>query len=285
MRTKIEHRCIFCKDIIMITPDHVLKGYGCKKCSSLRTGQKLLLSPGKFETNVHKNDCNIILLTQYTDNKTPVACKCKLCGHEWIVKNPFQLYNSHCPKCAAKEKGEKIKLDFNTFQSSILPGITLLSNYIGVNQKMDCYCNKCGFLWTVNQAGALRRSGCPNCNKSHGESRIKYYLDNNNISYKWQKSFKELVGVGGGLLLYDFYIKKYNLLIEFQGKQHKQIIQYFGGKEQFEKQQQHDKRKREYAKNNNINLLEIWYYDIDKTESILEQTFNNLKSESLTTAG
>lgn len=285
MHTKIKHRCIFCKNIIMITPDHVLRGYGCKKCSSLYTAQKLILSSEKFETNVHKNDCNIILKTQYINNKTPIECQCKVCGHEWIVKYPFQLYSSHCPKCVVKERSEKKKLDFNTFKSMILPNITLLSEYIGANKKINCSCDKCGFLWTVNQAGSLKRSGCPNCNKSHGESRIKCYLNNNNISYEWQKCFKGLVGIGGGLLSYDFYIEKYDLLIEFQGRQHKQIVQYFGGKEQFEKQQEHDKRKREYARNHNISLLEIWYYDIDKIENILEQTLNNLKSESLTTAG
>ena len=87
-----------------------------------------------------------------------------------------------------------------------------------------------------------------------------------------------------GLLSYDFYLPIYNLLIEFQGIQHEQPIEYFGGEEQFEIQQEHDKRKREYAKQNNINLLEIWYYDIDNIEEILTNTLNNLKLESLETA-
>lgn len=34
-------------------------------------------------------------------------------------------------------------------------------------------------------------------------------------------------------------------------------------------QDEHDKRKRNYAKEHNINLLEIWYYDIDNIEDIL----------------
>ena len=37
----------------------------------------------------------------------------------------------------------------------------------------------------------------------------------------------------------------------------------------FKKQLEHDRRKREYAKKNNIDLLEIWYYDIDNIENIL----------------
>ena len=39
----------------------------------------------------------------------------------------------------------------------------------------------------------------------------------------------------------------------------------------FKKQQEHDKRKREYAKNHEIKLLEIWYYDFDNIKEILEE--------------
>ena len=36
------------------------------------------------------------------------------------------------------------------------------------------------------------------------------------------------------------------------------------------KQKEQDKRKREYAALHNIPLLEIWYYDIDKIDDILD---------------
>ena len=42
----------------------------------------------------------------------------------------------------------------------------------------------------------------------------------------------------------------------------------------FKKQQEHDKRKREYAEEHNIELLEIWYWDYDKIENILSQELN-----------
>ena len=35
-------------------------------------------------------------------------------------------------------------------------------------------------------------------------------------------------------------------------------------------QQEHDRRKRNYAKDHNIELLEIWYYDFNNIEQILE---------------
>jgi hypothetical protein len=45
-------------------------------------------------------------------------------------------------------------------------------------------------------------------------------------------------------------------------------------KQNLKRQQEHDKRKKEYAQQNNINLLEIWYWDFDNIEQILN---NELK--------
>jgi hypothetical protein len=112
--------------------------------------------------------------------------------------------------------------------------------------------------------------GCPVCNQSKGEKKIRKILDNNNIKYTPQKDFENLVGIGGGKLSYDFYLVEYNLLIEYQGDFHDGTAN-IQTEEGFKIQQEHDRRKREYAQNNNINLLEIWYWDFDKVEEILNE--------------
>ena len=61
------------------------------------------------------------------------------------------------------------------------------------------------------------------------------------------------------------------------------LLIFFGGEKQFEIQQEHDKRKQEYAKAHDIKLLEIWYYDNDNIEEILNKELNNLKLESVET--
>lgn len=76
-------------------------------------------------------------------------------------------------------------------------------------------------------------------------------------------------------LSYDFYVPDCNILIEFNGEQHEHPIEYFGGEQRFEIQKEHDKRKKTYAKNNNIELLEIWYYDFDNIEDILKSHLLN----------
>ena len=109
------------------------------------------------------------------------------------------------------------------------------------------------------------------CLRSGGEYNIIQWLEKNNIEYESQKKFPNLVGINGGNLSYDFYLPTYNLLIEAQGQQHITPKELFGGEEQFQKQQEHDKRKRDYAEANGYKLLEIWYYDYDRIEEILNR--------------
>lgn len=45
-------------------------------------------------------------------------------------------------------------------------------------------------------------------------------------------------------------------------------------KEKFERQLEHDRRKKQYAIDHNINFLEIWYYDVDNIEEILIKQLN-----------
>ena len=75
---------------------------------------------------------------------------------------------------------------------------------------------------------------------------------------------------------FDFYIPDWNILIEFQGIQHEKPVDFFGGEEQFLIQQEHDRRKRKYAEDNNIKLLEIWYYEIKSIPYILDEIFSQV---------
>ena len=85
-----------------------------------------------------------------------------------------------------------------------------------------------------------------------------------------------MIGVNGGLLSYDFYLPNHNIFIEYQGRQHGEYITGLHKTyKEFEIQQEHDKRKREYAKDNNIKLLEIWHHDFDNIEEILERELIN----------
>ena len=116
---------------------------------------------------------------------------------------------------------------------------------------------------------------CLECNISQLEYKTKEILVKYNVEYEVQVEYKGLIGLKGGNLSYDFYLPDYNLLIECQGEQHEKFTPTFHRTEKgFEKQLEHDRRKREYAKQHNIDLLEIWYYDIDNIEEILINELN-----------
>lgn len=109
---------------------------------------------------------------------------------------------------------------------------------------------------------------------SKGELYVRKYLDSIGfvefVDYSQYKTYPDLKGIGGGNLSYDFYIELgdgRSWLIEYQGGQHYFPVSIFGGDFGFEKQQEHDRRKREYAINLGIDLIEI-PYNMDTYESI-----------------
>ena len=69
----------------------------------------------------------------------------------------------------------------------------------------------------------------------------------------------------------DFYLPSKNVIIEFNGAQHYKIVDYFGGKSTFERQQNRDFALRQYCKEHKIKIIEIPYTEYDNIESILEK--------------
>lgn len=116
---------------------------------------------------------------------------------------------------------------------------------------------------------------CRDCNNSELEEITKQVLQKYNVKYEREVKYEGLLGLGGRNLSYDFYLPKYNLLLELQGEQHEHFIKGIHRTQRnFKRQLEHDRRKKQYAIDHNINFLEIWYYDIDNIEEILIKQLN-----------
>lgn len=155
-------------------------------------------------------------------------------------------------------------------RDDILISSTFMHSY---ENKLNFICkngHNFDMLWRHYKNG----SSCPKCSKYKGEEKIIELLKELHINFEYQKKFDGLIGLGNKHLSYDFYLPQYNLLIEYQGEQHERPIEHFGGEKQFKKQLKHDAIKKEYTVNNNINLLEIWYYEYNKIEEILKEYVN-----------
>ena len=276
--TKISFKCNVCGNVWDATPLNIFNGGQCPECfkTKLNSPKK---SHEQFIEEIKQINPNVTILGKYVGSKNKIRCKCNICNFEWTPIASSLLCGYGCPKCSGRYKStDEFKKEIYTINHDI----EIISEYVNSNTYIQCKCKICGHIWNTIP-GRLKYSGCPKCRESFGERKIRTFLDDNNISFTRNKTFEDLKGIKGRLLSYDFYLERYNLLIEFQGKQHEQSIEYFGGEEKFKIQQEHDKRKREYAKLHNINLLEIWYYDSYKIESILLETINNLKLESVET--
>ena len=135
------------------------------------------------------------------------------------------------------------------------------------------------FEWQASISKRARGANCPFLITYRGENYIKQYLQKNNISFNTQKKFSDLFGIGDGQLSYDFSIsdeKHKYILIEYNGIQHYEANDYFGGEEQFKKQKEHDKRKRDYAKKHGYKLITV-KYTYDTYESVEEYLDKELK--------
>lgn len=141
-------------------------------------------------------------------------------------------------------------------------------------KKYKFICEKCGqefekYLSDLNETnnGVI----CQNCNASQLEQSTKEILDKYKIKYYREYMYNDLMGIGNKNLRFDFYLPDYDTLIECQGIQHEEWQRTWMAKYKFEKQLEHDKRKKDYCKRNGIKLIEIWYNEIENIEEILKK--------------
>lgn len=252
----------------MITPTKYKIGRGCPKCGDLISSKKQI-KRAKDDFLILVNTNGHRLVSEYINAKTKVLINYN-CGHEphWVTPNNYNKETgSGCPKCSGKCP-KQAKEDLMVLLEA--NGHVILSEYKNADTKVliDFKCIHDPY-WILPKAYKGGR-GCLLCSESKGEKRTRKWLIENNIIVESQKEFDGLLGVGGGNLSYDFYLPTFDLLIEFQGEFHDGTA-YQQTDAEFKIQQEHDRRKREYSEKNNIKLLEIWYFDYENIEEILQK--------------
>lgn len=294
-----EQRSKFCSDSCFRKSKNTQVDYSCDHC-----GIPIKVKKGKYEKAIaqHKhlycsrkcaddsqkpkwNDIvslfdergYILLSNEYKNAKEKLEYICpehREYGSQYITYNNLKQ-GFGCKYCGIEKVANSKRLSFDQAKEIFAKHnmILLDQEYKNSNTPMKYVCeyHKEFGIQYMALSNAYKQH-CPHCNTIKGEDKIAQYFFNNNIKFVSQKSYDDLRGVGGGKLSYDFYLPNFNLLIEYQGEQHERPVVVFGGEQQFKVQQEHDIRKRQYAKMHNIELLEIWYYDFSNIESILNNT-------------
>ena len=120
---------------------------------------------------------NIEVLENYTNYKTKILVKCKICDYEW-KPTPDQLLNqkSGCPKCANRER--YTTESFKTKLKIINPNIEVLGKYVNNKTKILVKCKIDNYEWLPLPDKLLRGHGCSRCHgvEKYNEERFRETL-------------------------------------------------------------------------------------------------------------
>lgn len=256
-------------------PDSHRRNHGCSYCKG---GKKSNTKDFIISSNKIHNSKYDYSLVHYINNVTKVKIKCY--KHGVFEQKPQEhIAGNGCKSCGLDTITLKKTLSLEKFINKANNvhnekyDYSLIKEFKGTRLKVKIICSKHGeFNQLANSH--LSGAGCPVCNSSQGEQKIKNFLDNNNIEYVSQKKFIDCRNILP--LPFDFYLPILNLCIEFDGIQHFKQMRNYKKTENLEFRKFKDNIKTNYCtgENGRPNLLRINYKQIYKVDKILKQTLS-----------
>lgn len=248
---------ITCGNEYITKPDGILsRGSGCPKCAHKNQGQIQMKSTETFTSEL--NELNITLLSKYTGVHKRVNVRCNVCNNIWSSTPNKLLMKRGCRKCADKKRGDQQRFSHKQFLEK-LPTLfkqeySVLEDYKGTHTKIKFKHNICGneFYKTPNNITSNNQL-CPVCFSSNGEKEIYKYLKENNVNFYHNYIHPNM----NRNLRMDFYLYNKNIVIEFDGRQHFEVNEYFGGETEFHKTQERDQYKNNFCDDLNIEMVRL----------------------------
>lgn len=284
-KTKLDIRHNLCGNIWSISPDNFLRGRRCPTCRNTDKYEKTRHTIDKFKERVYKlvGEEYTVVSNKYTNARSNVDIKHNICGHTWSVK-PYHFAKddgTRCPHCSQVEAEAKRRKDKEAFcrEVDLLTDgeYKVVGDYVNAITKIDIIHNICGNIYNVEPNSFLNGNRCSLCKSSisKGEIFITNFLKSNDIKFIYQYSFDNCKNKHK--LPFDFAIlndrEDVVMLIEYDGRQHFEAIEFWGGEEEFERIKLCDKIKDNYCIDNNIKLIRIPYWDYENLGKILDDLF------------
>lgn len=308
-RTKVQIICPIHGSFWQRAEAHV-RGCGCEECwrekqhsrhaETLKRNElekekkKILLEEGRLlrEQEFLTNSKNLFgekfdySKVYYINNRSPITLICKEHGEFKTTGNRHLTFKyGGCKKCEKKYKDAYNLLSPSEY---FLRAKNIYGNkfsydelsYINTTNRITLTCNDCGHVFKRSANSHISRYlECPVCRLSHsskGEDKIKEILTRSGVVFITQKRFKECRDVYP--LPFDFYIPTLNTVIEYQGTQHYEAVNFGSvGREReaverdYKTTLLHDDIKRKFCKEKNIKEIEISFKDFENIETILKR--------------
>lgn len=274
--TKITHRCKICEHEWEAFPLNVLKGCGCPNCANDKRSKAHALTADEYISRLASVNSHIEFIGDYKSQSSKAMHRCKICGYEWLAYPSNVLAGKSCKKCFDNNNANNLRKSHDVYVEQVMcinNNVIVMGQYINARTPIKHKCKMCGHEWDVTPDSVLHGHGCPVCAESNGEKIIKNYLCLHSIEFEQQYTFYGCKNKKS--LRFDFYIPSLNACIEYDGIQHFEPVEHFGGMEALKKRQYNDSIKDNYCLSNQISLLRIKYNQNVNNE--LDNFFNNKK--------
>ncbi len=272
-----------CGKLFKVPWNRFLQGQqNCKKCAR----RKLFLIPIKKIRKDFENRGYQLITNEPKLKKESVKYKCLKHidkGVQSITLKKFYDRHQGCRYCGIEKNMESHIISKSECKEiTEAKGMNYINSYIKDGRTLiEFTCNKHidkGIQYYFIHQMRNTRYGCKYCNmaKYTNEEKIDSLLTSWKIHFERQRSFKDCRDKNA--LPFDFYIPEYNMLIEYQGEQHYKKIKRGNMSdeevaENLKLIQYHDKIKRDYCKVNNINYIEIPYWENKDIENYIFDKF------------
>lgn len=213
---------------------------------------------------------------EYINANTKICVICPKHGKFW-VRPANHMRGDICKKCHYEnyKQADRQNVTYFISKAKKIHGDKYCYskvNYQTARKKVCIICPEHGeFLQTPDNH--THGKGCPSCNVSQGELRILKWLSEHSIKFTQQYTDDNCKSIIK--LPFDFHIPSKNLIIEYDGIQHYEPVEHFGGISKHKEQVKNDTLKNDFCKEQNISLLRIPYWEYDNIEVILENEFSD----------
>jgi len=230
--------------------DHYTGNVGCPICGKKKLNTKEFIEKSKLK---HGEKYDYSLVEYGKNNIDEVKILCTIHG-VFQQKPLLHLRGSGCPICSGN-----IKKTTEQFieKSKLKHGEKYDYSLVEYENKLtivNIICPKHG-IFQQRPDLHLQGFGCKTCNESKLEKKVRDFLESKKIKFVPQKKFTDCKNVLP--LSFDFFLIEKNVLLECNGIQHYEPVEYFGGQKRYLKQKLNDNIKKNFCKKNGIRLLII----------------------------
>lgn len=213
------------------------------------------------------------------NGKRYVRYKCRCDCGKIVIVNALNLKNGTTKSCGCQNPHAFSDLSGRRFGKLLVKH--RVSDYVNpsgrklVRYLCECQCGKQVF----ELANTLRNGDVESCEcvlRSRGEDYVRSVLASEGITYELHKTFPGCVSPDGNKLSFDFYLPDKNALIECNGIQHYEAVEFFGGEDRLLRQQEHDALKERFAMSNGYSYLVLDCRGIAKIRLNFEVMASNL---------